>query len=745
MKISLVINTFNRIASLPNTLEALTFLRYPDLEVVVVNGPSTDGTDEYLRANWADRIKLCDCAEPNLSKSRNIGIQNASGDVVCFIDDDGVPEPDWLDELVKAYQDERVAAAGGWVRDHSGVNYQSKYIVSSRSGDSDCGIDDPLAVPEASIHAESFPGLIGVNSSFRRSHLLEVGGFDEIYAYFLDETDVLARLVDAGYKVAMVPSAQVHHKYAPSHIRQPNGIAKSWLQVMTSKAYFAIKNAVPSRSLADCLANIETHKQELRGHTNWFIEAGLIDQRTYDRLMSEIEVGAATGIRQAFAVPERALIGAHEVPEWKSFPRPRLEKRSRIALVTGLYPPRPCGGVAVFMNTLAQELAAEGHEVTVITHSEHDAPHTVDFEGGVWVHRIPSTDCLEPTYPAGMPGLPSSIAAFAGRVLTELDRINTHRKFDCVIGSIWDLELAAVIASRRYRTAMYLVTSYKLMESSKPEWLSNAHFYQEHVLKMIRGEVWAIENCDTVIGSTECIVEDIEAAYDISIPRRRLKLIPFGVPDVASANAVAEVRNQQKLLFVGRLEERKGVRALLEALPAIMSGNPAAVFDIVGDDRIVDQDGTTFRARFEALHGSASWSSRVRFHGHVSDAELMEFYENCSLFIAPSRYESFGLMYVEAMRFAKPCIGCNVGGIKEVVDHQVTGLLVEPDHAGQLADAVNSLLRDPKRRLAMGRAGRRRFEQRYASDVFASKIVSFVCGKPDQTVSLARESSVLAA
>src|SRR6476661_8283666 len=137
MRVSVVINTYNRIAHLPVALAALASQRFADLEIVVVDGPSDDGTSAYLESIWGRRIKIAHCDERNLSKSRNIGIQHAAGDIVCFTDDDGIPEPDWIDRLVTAYEDPRVAAAGGWVRNHTGVDYQTKFIVSTRDSTSE--------------------------------------------------------------------------------------------------------------------------------------------------------------------------------------------------------------------------------------------------------------------------------------------------------------------------------------------------------------------------------------------------------------------------------------------------------------------------------------------------------------------------------------------------------------------------------------------------------------------------------
>lgn len=730
MKISVVINTYNRINSLPTALKALSFQRYPDLEVVVVDGPSDDGTLEYLSANWKGQIKICQCAEANLSKSRNVGIRNASGDIICFTDDDGIPEPNWLDQLAIAYQDPKVAAAGGWVRNHTGVDYQTKYIVSTRDSVSDVLVENPAEVPASKPFADKFPGLIGVNSSFRRQPLLEVGGFDEEYAYFLDETDVLARLVDAGYSVAMVPSAEVHHKYAPSHIRAENGIAKSWLQIMKSTAYYIVKNAPPTAPLSASLVRVQHHKNELHRHTGWFFAEGLIDQSTFDRLSSEIEQGAALGITHAFEYPTRQLIGKHETTTWKDLPRKVTDGRIRIALVTGLYPPRPCGGVAMFMHTLATSLAALGHEVTVLTQAEDGRRHTVDFEDGVWVHRIPNDDSVSPEFPEGMPDLPPSIAAFAGRVLSELDRVNAHRDVQCVIGSIWDLEMAAVIASGRYSTAMYLVTSYKLMQDSKPEWSKNPHFFEHHVRKMFDGEAWAIDKCTTVLGSTKSIVKDVSEAYDLAIPSKRTEIIPFGVPQ-AGAGKAARTKDASSLLFVGRLEERKGIDTLLAALPRIMSEMQDMVVDIVGDDTLPDADGVPFRQRFEQDNQGQDWASRVRFHGHVDDAQLLDFYRNCSIFVAPSKYESFGLIYLEAMRFAKPCVGTKVGGIPEVVADGATGILVQPGSAKQLENAILKLAGDQGLRKSMGQAGQQRFKQTFTGEKFANRIIDFVRSQSD--------------
>ncbi|HEY4721331.1 MAG TPA: glycosyltransferase family 4 protein, partial [Anaerolineae bacterium] len=101
-------------------------------------------------------------------------------------------------------------------------------------------------------------------------------------------------------------------------------------------------------------------------------------------------------------------------------------------------------------------------------------------------------------------------------------------------------------------------------------------------------------------------------------------------------------------------------------------------------------------------------ASCVTFTGSVDEGQLRALYQSCDLFVAPSLYESFGLIYLEAMNYAKPVIGCRAGGIPEVVDHGVSGLLVEPEAPLALTEAIVSLLTSPSRLREMGLAGRQR-------------------------------------
>ena len=212
--VSVVICTDGRVEALRNTLCSLSYLDYDLYEVCVVCGPTEDGTRELLE-EYSGRIKVAYNPERNLSMSRNIGIALAAGDIVAFTDDVCIPEPEWLRDLASAYNDSAVGGVGGFVYNYIGTGFQCRYSTVNRLGRPKfdyAGPVDQLCFPLTM----NFPHMLGTNSSFRRSALLSVGGFDEEYDYYLDETDVIVRLVDAGWAVRIIEGAYVHHKWLPS-------------------------------------------------------------------------------------------------------------------------------------------------------------------------------------------------------------------------------------------------------------------------------------------------------------------------------------------------------------------------------------------------------------------------------------------------------------------------------------------------------------------------------------------------
>ena len=109
--VSIVICTYDRAEYLQKCLDSMLNQTYGNFEVIIVNGPSTDNTASILK-NYPFKT-VQQIKKSGLSAARNLGIKEAKGDIIAFIDDDGVADKNWIKNLVKRYKDETIGGVGG--------------------------------------------------------------------------------------------------------------------------------------------------------------------------------------------------------------------------------------------------------------------------------------------------------------------------------------------------------------------------------------------------------------------------------------------------------------------------------------------------------------------------------------------------------------------------------------------------------------------------------------------------------
>ncbi|XYJ11335.1 glycosyltransferase [Telluria sp. B2] len=735
---SIVINTLNRGTLLAKTLESFRWLKYDgEFEVIVVNGPSTDHSQEVIDS-WLPHIRAARCDVANLSISRNIGICMARGDVVAFIDDDAIPEPEWLTQLAAAYTDEGVGGAGGLVFDQSGYTYQYEYSTANRLANANWKLTtsaEHLSFP----HSFEFPYLQGTNASFRRTALLEVGGFDEELEYYLDETELCCRLVDAGYIIRQLDEAYVHHKFAPSNIRDEHKITRYRYPVIKNKLYFSIKHGRPYMSLPEILADNKAFSDQQAADLEFHIAGGRlpVSERAVfaDQNERAWERGLARGLAGTYEyiTPEKQAKWDGNFLPFKclnSHPAPQS-----IVLVSRDFPPNHGGGIATFNKDLAEALAEQGHIVCVITQSPDI--NRVDLENGVWVHRMAMRDMPMPPEASALK-VPQHVWNWSAIALEEAARIATHRPIDVVEAPIWDCEGIAFLLNGAWPLVTSLQTTLHFWLESHPESRANQAWMKSFGNPMLALEKKVMQESNAVRSISVAIARDIEQAYQFRFAPERVVIAPLGMPDTPPADSTAVPVPDGKpleVLFVGRLEHRKGIDVLLAAIPAVLARHPEVHFRIIGDDTLPSADGRTYKEHFLNNRASKAVADRIRFEGKVDQATLLEAYRRCDLLVAPSRFESFGLIFVEAMRAGRPVIGCDAGGMPEVVSPE-NGILVPPGDQQALENALLKLVASPKLRSAMGTAGRRLYLERFtaqhmahvSADVYAAAKATHECG-----------------
>lgn len=363
--VSVVVVSHGRPSALVRCLAGLSQLTYPDFEIVVV----ADARGLSAIESWHHRIKTVRFDEENISAARNKGIASAAGEIVAFIDDDAVPEPTWLNHLASAFSSPAVAA-GGYVIGRNGISLQ----WGARIALSDATTEPlPIRGQEPEFHRAE-PGLAikteGTNMAFRRDKLAQMGGFDPVFRFYLDETDINLRLAKENSVAAVVPRALVHHGFEASVRRSSRRVPLTLFEIGASVAVFVRRHAVG----ADHDELVHAERQRQSGRLFRLMVDGWLEPRDVRRLLNSFDRGADAGLArpllplQPIALsPGPFMRFETTTPKGHKVLAGRIWARSRIARE-------------------AKALVRDGYRVSVFLLSPTTRRHRVEFHrDGYWL------------------------------------------------------------------------------------------------------------------------------------------------------------------------------------------------------------------------------------------------------------------------------------------------------------------------------------------------------------------------
>ena len=703
--VSVVINTYNRAPFLRRALSVLQQQTYRNFEVIVVNGPSTDETESVL-LEFPDVRKLT-TDQRNLAISRNVGIRAARGDIIAFLDDDAVPRPDWLNKVANCFQDSQVGAVGGLVLYPDGQRAQFRNgtisltgsVIPIRKEPGEC--NDP--------NGSEFNTTMGTNSAFLRVALYDIGLFDEEFGYYHDEADISVRLIRNQWKVVHAPDAVVVHDFAlgphrPTH--QPYQL--NWYHVVKNTVYFAVKHRPPPKTLDRHLQAVDhdLYEERFAGFRRW-LRNGEIDEPLYRKIMEDSWRGVWDGYVKGlhYQVPVRESAPYGPIHRYANRSEPNL----RICILTQDLPWIRPGGVADYSWRLARGLRKLGQQVHVIARGP--AAWNEDRDG-VLVHYVaPAQDDLSLT---GQP-IAEGIVRYSLAVARKLAELEQSGPFDVVESPLWDSE--GLVYSLR-RSAKLVV---RLQTPLARAMAANGWASSTDLQICLDFERRLLARADGVIGISHHILEDVRKSHEIdtSLPTA---VIPVGVAVPEAFPPPLPDKPACEVLFVGRLERRKGIIELLEAIPRVVAAVAQARFILAGRDE--RPFGRPTQEYFVSTVPAAV-AERVQFRSEIGSSELQSLYRDCDVFVAPSLYESLGIVFLEAMRHGKPVIGTNVGGVPEVVQEGITGLLVAAGNSDELASAIIRLLTDENLRRRLGHAGYDRVREHFDEEQMCAETLRF--------------------
>lgn len=727
---SIVVNTTDRADSLRTLLRVLEHQSYPHFEVVVVVGPTHDNTLEVL-AGYEGRVQVLRCPEANLSQSRNVGLLAAKGDIVAYIDDDAVPCYTWLAQFARLFQNDQLAATGGIVYAVHPQNPQTQHrigVASSLAEQVNVRLSPLAHITPEGKGKQWVQRMMGTNMAFRRGPLLKVGGFDEFFVYIAEETDLALRLVNAGHQVQPVAEAPVYHVPASSRNRVVfTNVGRWWLRTR-SEIYYSVKNG---RAAGDSLSEImllSLHR--VHGHWLWYGELRRRGQLSFFQLLRKsIEDlwAGMEGLFYGFFLPRKIIPaqlrgmdksdGETILPfqHDSSQSQPAVDPVSgetphismpdiplRLCLLSGTYPPSHYDGIGRHTNLMAKGLFERGHTVHVITRGDQEQ---VTFYDGAYVHTIPYALDRYGEY-RRLSKLHHTLN-YSHAVYDKTRRMVLNDGIQLADTPLWGVEGLVTAIQGDLPVIVRLQTSTRQINTIQSQLDTDNRLMGEIEQVLLSHAAALVPNSHATWRNVQNIYSGLDAFRPAVIPHG-IKPIP---DEVLASPPKRLAEHRPTVLYVGRLERRKGTHVLLEAIPRVLQKLPNLQFVLAGSDNsqhdgFQRQVGMSYPAYFQRKY--PQYADRVTFLGYVSEEELDSLYHACDLFVAPSLYESFGLIYLEAMNYAKPVIGCQAGGIPEVVEHGVTGLLVEPDAVPPLAEAIVSLMSSPQRLAEMGQAGRRR-------------------------------------
>jgi glycosyltransferase involved in cell wall biosynthesis len=174
------------------------------------------------------------------------------------------------------------------------------------------------------------------------------------------------------------------------------------------------------------------------------------------------------------------------------------------------------------------------------------------------------------------------------------------------------------------------------------------------------------------------------------------------------------------ILFVGRLDARKGVHFLMQAVPKVLKECPDAHFICIGSDTAKGAGNASVLAELKKSLATDACGNAVTFIQHVPLDQLPAYYRSADICVLPSLYENAPMTAIEAMSCGKPVVASSAGGTKEYVIDNRCGLIVPSADSDALAHALIKLLKDDKLLERLGQGARNHVEEALTLDKFAA-------------------------
>ena len=361
----------------------------------------------------------------------------------------------------------------------------------------------------------------------------------------------------------------------------------------------------------------------------------------------------------------------------------------RIALLTPYFAPDVYSGIAQYIEDLALQLANNGHDVEVFSIC-YKSRCAYEERNGFKVFWVLNSKTL---WSKRMPFLGVVRMSFKTRSL--LKKRHVFKPFDIVeYPNDGVIGLAALLLKLPCPLPKFV----NRLSSPKAVYIKLRNYYR--FTEYIEGLQARLS--DAIIGNTQANLDICRQAYGFSSDLAHCVILHGLSVESESVVEPCVLNNDNKLsvFFLGRMEDRKGFDLLVKSWPMVVSAVPNARLIAAGED-MPYREGQSFYNWVVSETDSKVFDS-IEYLGSISFEDREMNFQCCDICVIPSRYESFCITALEAMRHSKPVVCFDVGGISEVVSHDVSGLLVPQESCEQLAESLITLLKNKEKRVLLG-------------------------------------------
>ncbi|MFX1519270.1 MAG: glycosyltransferase family 4 protein [Promethearchaeota archaeon] len=383
------------------------------------------------------------------------------------------------------------------------------------------------------------------------------------------------------------------------------------------------------------------------------------------------------------------------------------------------------GGGGVFTHTrkISRKLIDLGNRVTVIATKNKGEP-TLDVIDGIPVVRVHTTTV--PSYFLGtdLYSRATRVFSYCLQAALKLRKIHVQKKFDVICGqgisgfagALFKLMCSLPLV---IRTAWPYIGIKNICLSERGNSIDRIKIEATHFPLIIMDKL-ACTSAEKVTALSKSLAYEISKGYNI--PYERIEIIPNGINVKEYENvACDEIKEKYNLwdtinvLFVGRINQRKGVDYLIDAIPKVLHSVKNIRFLLVGSGN------TTFYKRRARELGIEQY---INFVGHVSHKDVNKYYASADIFILPSLYEGMPFVVLEAMAAGKPVISTNIAGIPDIINNGHTGFLIDPKDVNAIAKYIIMLTKNEKLRKNVGNNGKEHVKKFFNIENVSKRLLS---------------------